>query len=334
MKLRRFIFLLVVAAVLTAGTYFALRSRKHSNLASEIKGSVPVKRVDSLWKAPDINALDHSAENELIRYGHDLIANTSYYLGPKGKVANLTNGMNCQNCHLDAGTRPWGNNYGGVYATYPLYRDRSGTIETVYKRVSDCIERSLNGTPPDSSSREMQALIKYIEWVGKDVPVKTKPLGAGTRELPLLDRPADPVRGKKVYIAKCQRCHGVNGEGTRNPVDGPYYIYPPLWGDHSYNTGAGLFRLSRFAGYAKANMPFDSKSDTALLVDEAWDVAAFVNSQPRPAKPFRQDWPDISKKPIDHPFGPYTDGFSETQHKYGPFAPIKKKREEMKKAGK
>jgi thiosulfate dehydrogenase len=32
-----------------------------------------------------------------------------------------------------------------------------------------------------------------------------------------------------------------------------------------------------------------------------------------------KDWPDISKKPIDHPFGPYADGFSEKQHKLGPF---------------
>jgi thiosulfate dehydrogenase len=35
-----------------------------------------------------------------------------------------------------------------------------------------------------------------------------------------------------------------------------------------------------------------------------------------------KDWPDISKKPIDHPFGPYADGFSEKQHKLGPFKPI------------
>jgi thiosulfate dehydrogenase len=36
-----------------------------------------------------------------------------------------------------------------------------------------------------------------------------------------------------------------------------------------------------------------------------------------------KDWPNISKKPIDHPFGPYTDSFSEQQHKFGPFGPVK-----------
>jgi thiosulfate dehydrogenase len=51
-------------------------------------------------------------------------------------------------------------------------------------------------------------------------------------------------------------------------------------------------------------------------------VAAFVNSQPRPKKDLSSDWPDISKKPVDHPFGPYADGFIEERHKYGPFGPI------------
>jgi thiosulfate dehydrogenase len=45
---------------------------------------------------------------------------------------------------------------------------------------------------------------------------------------------------------------------------------------------------------------------------------------PRPTKPKgkTQDWPDISKKPMDHPFGPYADSFSEERHKYGPYQEI------------
>jgi thiosulfate dehydrogenase len=324
MKLLKTIGYLLFFATLLTGAVLLVQGCNDNEQPKKQTGAVT---FDSTWHAPDIAALDNSPESELIRYGRELIANTSYYLGPRGKVASLTNGMNCQNCHLDAGTRPWGNNYGGVYAMYPLYRERSGSIETIHKRVSDCIERSLNGAVPDSASKEMRAIETYIEWVGKNVPRKTKPYGAGIKELPYLDRAADSTKGKLVYITKCQRCHGINGEGLKNPGEGTYYTYPPLWGDNSYNTGAGLYRLSRFAGYAKANMPFDIKSDTALSVEEAWDVAAFVNSQPRPRKDFTQDWPNIAKKPIDHPFGPYADGFSEAQHKYGPFAPIKKWRE-------
>ena len=71
-------------------------------------------------------------------------------------------------------------------------------------------------------------------------------------------------------------------------------------------------------------MPFNQASHQSpvLSVEESWDVAAYVNSQPRPEATMTGDYPDISKKPIDHPFGPYADPFSEQQHKYGPFQPI------------
>jgi thiosulfate dehydrogenase len=96
--------------------------------------------------------------------------------------------------------------------------------------------------------------------------------------------------------------------------------YPPLWGAESYNTGAGLFRISRFAAFIKANMPYGVTAESPLLTDEqAWDIAAFVNSRPRPHRDFPSDWPDLSAKPIDHPFGPYADQYGEEDHKYGPY---------------
>ena len=169
----------------------------------------------------------------------------------------------------------------------------------------------------------MQAIKSYITWVGHNVPKNVKPVGSGIADLPYPDRSADPVKGQRVYMQNCQRCHGTNGEGALN-AEGTAYIYPPLWGDHSYTTAAGLYRISRFAGYAKHNMPFDAPHNSRSITDdEAWDVAAFVNSQPRPDKKYPKDWPNISGKPVDHPFGPFADNFSEAQHKYGPFEPIR-----------
>ena len=277
------------------------------------------------WTAPSLY-LDRTLEGEereLVIYGEELIANTSRYLGPNGSVAHITNGMNCQNCHLNAGRKPWGNNYGAVAANYPKFRDRSGSIESVFKRVSDCMERSLNGSALDSNAREMKAMIAYIKWVGHAVKKDSTPKSSGIKAPEYLDRAASPEKGLAVYTAKCQSCHGNNGEGQL-AADGKSYTYPPLWGEHSYNTGAGLFRLSRFAGYVRDNMPFNQAShkNPALTDEESWDVAAFVNSRPRPTKDLSKDWPNISKKPIDHPFGPYTDGFTEAQHKFGPFPPI------------
>ena len=80
------------------------------------------------WHPPDTSQISFAPEGNLIHYGRDLIANTAVYLGPKGSVAAITNGMNCQNCHLDAGTKFFGNNYGAVFSTYPRFRERSGTI--------------------------------------------------------------------------------------------------------------------------------------------------------------------------------------------------------------
>jgi thiosulfate dehydrogenase len=238
-------------------------------------------------------------------------------------VAQITNGMNCQNCHLQAGGKAWGNNYAAVFSTYPKLRDRSGQTESIYKRVADCMERSLNGIAVDSNSREFKAIYTYIKWIGQDVQKGQKPQGSGIEKLAYLDRAADPVKGQVVYTAQCVSCHGANGEGQLTP-DEIEYAYPPLWGPHSYNDGAGLYRISSFAGYVKNNMPFAvaTHKNPTLTNEECWDVAAYVNSQPRPHKDQSKDWPNYSKKPIDFAFGPYADNFSETEHKYGPYKPI------------
>jgi thiosulfate dehydrogenase len=290
-----------------------------------------ISLIPDAWKAPDESNIPEGKEGEAIRYGRELIAHTAEYLGPNGKVKPISNGMNCQNCHLEAGTKPFGNNYSAVATTYPKFRARSGTEETIEKRVNDCFERSLNGQALDPESREMKAMVAYINWVGKDVQKGESPKGAGLPELAYLDRPASTVNGKVVYEDKCTVCHGSGGEGILNET-GAAWIYPPLWGANSYNNGAGLFRLSRFAGYIKANMPLGASYNEPQLTDEeAWDIAAYVNSLPRPGKDLSADWPDISKKPVDHPFGPFSDGFSEEQHKYGPFKPILDKQKKLSK---
>ncbi len=302
------------------------------NQNSNSAANKPVVAVDSIWHAPDTSSISGNPDATLIRYGQKLISNTSYYLGPKGTVAQITNGMNCQNCHLQAGTKPFGNNYASVASTYPKFRARSGSIESIYKRVNDCIQRSLNGKAIDSNSKEMQAITAYIKWVGKDVPKKKVPYGSGIKELAYLDRAADTIKGRFVYEQKCLVCHEKNGDGMKDPAR-TGYLYPPLWGEHSYTAGAGMMRISRLAGYAKFNMPYGTNYPNSQLTDEeAWDVASYINSQPRPTHDISSDWPDISLKPVDHPFGPFIDNFPEAQHKYGPFKPIAEAKKRLKKA--
>ena len=276
----------------------------------------------AFWAPASIAEITDVQLRERVEYGKELIANTSKYLGPKGSVYQISNGLNCQNCHLDAGTRTFGNNYGAVASTYPKFRARSGKEEDVNKRVNDCFERSLNGEPLDTNSIEMLAIRAYIMHIGSNVEKGSDAMGSGLKDMPFLDRAVDPNKGKTVYEAKCQSCHQADGQGTLL-ADGTAYSFPPLWGQHSYNDGAGLLRITTFARYVKYNMPLGATHNSPMLTDEeAWDVAAFVNSMPRPRMNISNDWPDISKKPIDHPFGPFADGFSEEQHKFGPFGPI------------
>jgi len=281
-----------------------------------------IATVETYWQPVALDLVAGAAEKELVYYGRDLIAHTAKYLGPNGSVTQISNGQNCQNCHLQAGTMAFGNNYGSVASTYPKFRARSGAVENIYKRVNDCFERSLNGKALDTSSKEMQAIVAYINHIGSNVKKGEKAAGSGLKDLAFLDRAADPIKGKVVYESKCQSCHQANGEGVLNP-DKVEYSFPPLWGNHSFNDGAGLYRITNFAKYVKYNMPLGVTHDNPQLTDEeAWDVAAYVLSQSRPHLSVPKDWPDMTKKPIDHPFGPYADAFTEKQHKYGPFKPI------------
>ena len=275
---------------------------------------------DEEWTAPDTATIPANDSGALIRYGRDLVARTGIYFGPHGTINRSANGMNCQNCHLDAGTRLFANSFSAVYSNYPKFRARSGTVEHLEKRINDCMERSMNGKKLDSLSKEMRAMKAYIYWVGKDVPKGTTPKGASVADVPFLERSADIDKGRIAFKKNCVTCHGEDGQGKLY-ADQATFEYPPLWGPHSYNTAAGLYRITRLAGFIKGNMPnLTTTIDKPVLTnEEAWDIAAYISSMPRPEKKFDHDWPDISKKPIDHPFGPFADQFSEYRHKYGPF---------------
>jgi thiosulfate dehydrogenase len=144
--------------------------------------------------------------------------------------------------------------------------------------------------------------------------------------MPLLTRAADPERGRRVYVQHCAECHGERGEGIRqgSATDALGYLVPPLWGADSFNDGAGMNRLITIANFVHSNMPNGVNwADPLLSEADAWDAAAYVVSQPRPHKAdLAADFPDKLKKPVDTPYGPYADQFSEIQHKYGPFQPI------------
>ena len=194
--------------------------------------------------------------------------------------AYVGNGLTCENCHLDSGRLPNSAPMWAAYVAYPQFRAKSGMVDTIEDRISECFRYSMNGTPPAPDSKELTGLVSYLYWLATDAPVGAKLEGAGYSRLPKPPQPADPERGAAVYAANCALCHGGAGAGMKV---GGSYVFPPLWGAESFNWGAGMHVVATAAGFIKANMPLgrgDSLSD-----QDAWDVAAFVDSRPRPQDP-------------------------------------------------
>lgn len=317
LKSNAFIVVLATAASIIAA------SCSHEEQTSEVL----IDTDTALFVPPDTSTIPHNATGDMIRYGRELLVNFPYYLGPKGSVGSFGgNGLGCQNCHLEAGTRPFGLNYFSAHARYPQYRAREGKILTLGDRINNCIERPLNGKPIPLDSKEMVAMLAYMQWVGKGVPVGERVHGDNLKAITLLDRPADPIKGRAVYEKHCQRCHGDDGQGVPKE-DGIAYFYPPLWGIKSYQPGSSMHRLIKSAQFIKYNMPNDiARWDAPVLTDEeAMDVAAYVNDDKlhtRPQPYLVDEYPIHKEKPLDYFFPPFEDPFSQEQHKYGPFKPI------------
>jgi thiosulfate dehydrogenase len=282
------------------------------------------------WSLPDIDALADDDHGRRVRYGRELVARTYAHVGPNVSdpaKRYAGNNLACQNCHLHAGTKRFGLALWGLDQVYPQFSERSDRSVTLADRVNACMTRSMNGRPMAEDAPEMRAIVAYLGFLSTGVPAGQHLSGRGTVPIPELERAADPARGRGVYARVCAECHGAGGGGLRRgtATTDLGYMVPPLWGPDSFNDGAGMARLSTAAQFIHANMPNGTDYLSPRLPPEAaWDVAAFVLSQPRPAKAgLDTDFADPLEKPVDAPYGPYVDGFSAEQHRYGPFGPIR-----------
>lgn len=289
------------------------------------------------WSVPNVDDLPNDAWGRAVRFGRDLTAATYAHIGPE--VADTSkryagNNLSCQNCHLDAGTKKFGLPFVGVFGDFPQYRPREGGVGTIEDRVNGCMTRSMNGKPLPLDSAEMTAFVAYIKFVSTGRPIGAKTDGRGSGSIPELTRPANVEHGKAVYAENCAACHQENGQGVRRGVvgDAKGYEFPPLWGPDSFNNGAGMARLIAAANFIHSNMPLGaSLEEPVLSPEDAWDVAAYVQSHARPEKAgLENDFPVRSQKPPDASYPPFADGFSQEQHKLGPFQPIREKLKELK----
>jgi thiosulfate dehydrogenase len=244
-------------------------------------------------KPPPDSAMPSGPFGDAVRLGRAIVVDTQL----SSAKPYLGNGLNCVNCHLGAGRQAYAAPFVGLTGLFPEYRSRTGRVETLTERLNDCFRRSMNGRPLPADSREMTALLAYIRWLSFGVPTGIAVDGRGFVDLPAPAR-TDPARGKALFAAKCAACHGANGQGARTPGEG--YVVPPLWGPASFNDGAGMARLTVAASFIMTKMPLGKGG--SLSADEAYDIAAFVTRQPRPAfGAKKKDWPK-GEKPADVPY--------------------------------
>jgi len=203
-----------------------------------------------------------------ISYGYSLISETHRLM--RGYVrADLT----CANCHLAAGMQPRGGSFVGTYARFPQWNGRAHRVIALQDRIAECFLYSMNGRAPAYDSKPMIAIVAYIAWLSRGTPIGSKSPASDSYVVPLPSASPSVGRGKALYERRCAACHQSDGGGVGS-------VYPPLWGARSFNQGAGMAHIDRMTGFVRYNMPQNAPG--SLTVAEAYDVAAFVLSHPRP----------------------------------------------------
>lgn len=244
----------------------------------------------------DTAILDEPNAEEII-YGKRLLNETKRLL-PEHVGAQ----MNCNSCHIAQGKIPLGDPYINSYNFYPRVMPRAGKEVDLEARINGCFKRSMNGKPLDREGPEMKAMMAYMKWLAQNTPKDQKVdiNNAGEVDTTLV---GDPVRGEKIYYAQCATCHGDNGEGIKDARGD--IVFPPLWGEESFNIGAGMARTYKAAAFVKYNMPMGIQTQglwghgNVLSDQDAVDVAEFFTHKPRPDFAGKvNDWP-TAKKPKD-----------------------------------
>jgi thiosulfate dehydrogenase len=254
------------------------------------------------WEVPqnpfDDPKLAASPLGAQVRRGYRLFVDT-----PREAPAYVHSRMSCSNCHLNGGQRERALPVVGVAAMFPEFNKRAGRLITLNDRIVDCFMRSENGVdapeaaPPSTGASEVLALAAYITWLSHGQAMGRAPAWRGQNTIadahlvPVAS--LDPKRGETLFTEKCTSCHGADGQGVAigDKRAGP------LWGDLSWNDGAGAARVYTLAGIIRYSMPYLDPG--SLSDDDAQQIAAYITSKPRPAYPFKsRDYPGAAP-PVD-----------------------------------
>ena len=260
----------------------------------KMRSEIALKPTEpSKFVVPRFADMLNSPNADQLIYGMRLMAQTKLMVPD-----NVGDVLNCNSCHLVGGTVAHAAPYVGISALFPSYAPRAGKVIDFKERVNGCMRRSMNGKPLAKDSKEMLAMIAYMDNMKgnakPDQPIPGRGVGKISHSIiPNLEN------GKQVYKDQCAVCHGDNGEGMKR-ADGSF-VFPPLWGEQSFNIGAGIAKTYTAAAFVKSNMPMANTltfqlGQGGLTDQQSVDVAAYFTHMPRPDFPDKfKDWPNGGK---------------------------------------
>jgi thiosulfate dehydrogenase len=275
------------AALLVAMAALAASCTLERSPAPPTTGSFAVTFDTVSWKPPTEAEIPKDSMGAAIRRGLALLRFT-----PESLPNFVASNMRCTSCHENDGTKATAASLTGVHARFPKFMPRSGQIITLADRVNYCMTRSLAGLPLPVGSRDMTDILAYLSFISRDVPIGRK-LSAIDGLIPMKDTlVGDPLNGGILFAKTCALCHQADG-GGKSPI-------PALWGPMSYSIGASMARVERAASFIQHNMP--QTAPGSLTAQNAFDLAAYINSHPRPDSPQKEfDWPS-GGAPKDVPY--------------------------------
>lgn len=212
------------------------------------------------------------------QYGKDLVTATFLYIGPEVADESMRyagNNYACTNCHQEEATKPYAMPWTGL--------SKVKSQDEIMKSINLHMTTSMAGKELPVDSKEMKAILSYIDHLSKDVPDGTTEIvGLGLNPVVLPTGGVDLDEGAELYDDSCAICHGPQGQGIRLGVvgDAKGYSNPPIWGKDSFAKNASFNNLDTLTRYIYNNMPSGADHESIIFDEgEARNIAAYILKQ-------------------------------------------------------
>lgn len=211
-------------------------------------------------------------------YGKKLISETFLVIGPEVDDEHMRfagNNYACTNCHQEDATKPYAMPWTGL--------SKIKSQDEIMKSINLHMTTSMAGKELPIDSKEMKAILAYIDHLSKDVPDGTTEIvGLGLNPVVLPIGDIDLDEGAELFDDSCAICHGPQGQGARLGTvgDAKGYTNPPIWGKDSFAKDSSFNNVEILAKYIYNNMPTGADHESTIFDEsEARNIAAYILKQ-------------------------------------------------------